>query len=218
MMIRNWILGVASLATLFAAGRVRADTITGVTIADFSSQSTSWNRYAKYVVDGSGLTGGAHQAQPDGTSWDTLPTDMAPRITFDLGASYNVDGFHVWNYDSGAYGGVPYWERAAKEVVISTSSDGVDFTSLGTFTFAPSPGTDGYLGETISLGGVTASFIRFDILSNYSAQGFEFGVGLAEVRFLGSTAAVPEPASIAMLALGGLAVGLAARRRSAVRG
>ncbi len=215
-MQRHWILGAAVMGWLVAASCVRADIISGVTIADVSSQDTSWNRYARYVVDGSGLTGGAHQAAPDGTTWDTLSTDLAPRITFDLGGEYVVDALHVWNYNSGAYGGVPYWERAARDVVISTSLDGVVFASLGTFTCAPSPGADGYLGETIGLGGVTAAFVRFDILSNYSAEGLSFHTGLAEVRFLGTTAAVPEPASLAMLALGGVGVSLMRRRRSAV--
>ena len=104
-----------------------AEFISRVTIHDVSSQDTGWNRDAEYAVKGAGLVGSAHVALPDGSAWDTLSTDPAPFITFDLGSVRSVDDIHIWNYNSPDFGGIVYRERSVRDFSISTSSDGLAY-------------------------------------------------------------------------------------------
>jgi hypothetical protein len=195
-------------------GQVRADYITGVTVADVSSEGLAWNRQAIHVLDGSGLFGDAHDSGPDQHMWDTTPDDLAPRITFDLGAAYTIQSMHVWNYNAADFNGFTYRERGIQDLTISGSLDGVVYTPLGLFTFAEAPGTDGYLGEDVNTGAFLTRFVRFDVISNYSPDGFAFSVGLSEIRFSESVAAVPEPTAMISCGIGGaMVLGVGWRRR-----
>lgn len=169
-----------------------ADLITGVTVQDYSSQlSTPFNRQAAFTVDGSGLTGGTHGTTPDGSMWLTTGTFQAPndplpaQITFDLKGIYDLDRFHVWNYNEA---GGSFTNRGANDVAISVAgSTGGPFTSLGNFNFAKADGTTAYTGETIDLSAYTAAdnarLVRFDITSSHGGDA-DFA-GLSEVQFSG---------------------------------
>ena len=150
-----------------------------LTIEDFSSELTSgFDRRADYAVDGSGLNGGAHGVNPDGFMWlsngtfsggtDPLPA----HITFDLGDNYDLDNFHVWNYNEAAAG---LSTRGANLVEISVAnSESGSFSSLGQFNFAQATGLATYTGETIDLSSFAEAdntrLIRFDILSNHGGD------------------------------------------------
>ncbi len=186
----------------FEAAPPPADLITGVTIEDYSSQLVdNFDRQALHTVDGSGLTGGYHGNAPDPTMWLTHGTYRAPndplpaQITFDLEAVYDLDRFHVWNYNE--VGGT-FTNRGADDVTISVASAaGGPFTSLGNFNFAKADGTSAYAGETIDLSAYAAAdnarLVRFDITSNHNGDA-DFA-GLSEVQFSGDFVAEPPPPS-----------------------
>ena len=208
---------VGALAFVLAAGGVApAATITGVSIEDVSSElTTNFNRAAVHTVNESGLgvSGpGTHTNQPDGYMWlsagngccgdppdpHVTAGDGLAHITFDLGDNYDLDSFHVWNYNEVASG---LSTRGADNVTISVaSSEGGSFTALpgpvgGDFTFAKATGLTSYTGETIDLSPYGAAddtrLIRFDINSSHSGDN-DFA-GLSEVQFDGAliSGAVP---------------------------
>ena len=218
------------MAALLAMADAPAATIVGVTINSVSSEASP--RSAINVVNGSGLNSitGAHVNQPDvsgGTMWmsngtsDPLPTF----ITFDLGNTYDLNSFRVWNYNENYNPeGVPYGTHpgthtrsGAQSVDISVADSlGGSFTSLGNFTFNEASGsavTD--FSQIIDLSGYsaanTARLVRFDILSNWSSGDAPptQWTGLSEVQF--DAGAAPEPSRTMFCFLG--IMGLILRRR-----
>ncbi len=204
------LIGVVGMMGL--AGTLNAALITNVEVEAFSSQWTG--REAINTVNGSGLDGGTHSSS-NANMWMTGGgTDVAPwSITFDLVENnvknYNLDSFHVWNYNDslGSY----YGTRSANEVQISiTDSVGGIWTILdgdsGTggvqnFFFNPGTGSSTYSGQSFDLstaGADNVRLIRFDILSNHGST--TDYVGLSEVQFSGT--AIPEPASFLLLLAG----------------
>lgn len=191
-----------------------AVTITGVTIEDVSSElTTSFNRDADYVLDGSGLTGGQHGTTPDGTMWlnsgngccgdpaDPTSGGTGAVVTFDLGANYDLTSFHVWNYNEG---GGSFRFRGADDVEILVASSDVSpvFSSIANENFAVATGAATYAGEMINLIASNVRLVRFNITSNHGG-GDEF-IGLSEIQFEGEETLVPEPASILVWCLLGL--------------
>ena len=205
-------------------GGVPADLIAGVTIEDFSSElSTGFNRLAIHTVDGSGLSGGQHGNIPNDTMWEThgtyrQPNDPlpGPYITFDLEGNYDLDRFHVWNYNE-VDAGLSTVGVNALEISVA-SSEGGSFTSLGNFTFAKADGSTTYAGETIDLSAYTAAdnarLVRFDIVSSHG--GGNSLVGLSEVQFFGDAprgGVIPEPITMLAVGLGIAGLGRYVRRR-----
>jgi hypothetical protein len=205
----RFVLVVTALAALSATNDSSAATITGVTVADFSSQrGAPFTRFANNTVNGSGLTGLQHSNVPDGTMWLSTgngaagggadPLQPGARITFDLGARYHVGSMRVWNYNE-----VPgFNSRSARQVeLLAASTVGGPFNSLGVITLAQAPGNGTYTGQVIDFSTLNINLIdvrqlRFNILNSYGGDnGF---VGLSEVRF----DAVPEPQSQVIWLLG----------------
>jgi hypothetical protein len=89
---------------------------------------------------------------------------------------------------------------------IASSTDGVVFTPINSFVLSQGTGVDDYVGESLSLGGVTASHIRFLITSNYGGS----VTGLSEVQF----STVPEPSSALLVGLSALGLAVARRRKT----
>ncbi|PXA04394.1 hypothetical protein DDZ13_07635 [Coraliomargarita sinensis] len=184
------------------------------TDVDASSQfSPSFD--SSHVIDGSGLGADSSDVEtgdPVPTTWPTNINDSNTRsaswvsrdenngwIMFDLGQSYELDGMHIWNYNSLESRGIQDVNIKFATTLTGTfgSTDETDTgwgtTTAETFTQASKLNT--YTGETYSLGStVTAQYVLFDIQTNYG----DSLVGLDEVRFTGT--AVPEPSSFALLA------------------
>ena len=174
-------------------------TIRGVTIEDVSSEIAGFNRLAVYTVDGSGFEPngpGTHSLAADGGMWLNQgvfatgtpdPLSTPPFITYDLGATYDLNGFTVWNYNE-----TGITSRGANAVTISVAaSEGGAFTVVTTTTFDEAPNdaiTD--FGQFIDLSSFGAAgnvrLVRIEITSNHGGDN-EF-VGLSEIRFDGQPA------------------------------
>ncbi|VGO23250.1 PEP-CTERM sorting domain-containing protein [Pontiella sulfatireligans] len=130
-------------------------------------------------------------------------TDGLAELTFDLGGTYEVGGMILWNY-----GNIGSTVRGVENAAISWSSDGINFFSAETLSFAETPnviaqivGQEQTLGT--SLPGVT--HIRM-ALDNFDAT--KSIVAFSEIRMV----AVPEPATLGLLGAFGGAI-LFIRRR-----
>jgi hypothetical protein len=203
------------------------------TVASVSSNLAGFDRNAAYAVNGAGrLYGDAQSIVPDGTMWlsqgtfgaDPLIHDLAPEITFDLGSEQVIDSMKVWNYNE-YRADLP--ERIAellgRGVALANvliAGEDMNFTTLYEFLEldrAPEGGDAADFGQLVDMQGMTARFVKFEILANHNGKDFlnplsDDGlanfVGLSEVQFFG----VPEPSTYA-LAFVGLATLACIRRR-----
>jgi hypothetical protein len=168
------------------------------------------------IVNGVGLPGdipsltATHAAGSPSNAWiGTLSTNNL--ITFNLNGSYSLGGFSLWNFNANPTQGV-------RGVNILTSIDGTNFTTVaGAPTqFADGANNSPELPEQFSFAPVTASYVRFQVLTN--TGNFRTQAGLSEVQFNSasvSATAVPEPFTIlGTLAGFSSAVGLKRRLRS----
>jgi hypothetical protein len=209
-------LCVTAMAILgLMATSADAAVITGVTIEGVSSEVINLvPRDAVFAIDGSGFdeVNGFHSTSANGTMWTSAGNiggepgspDLLSGgvdITFDLEGNYDLSSLKVWNFNEPSA-----LTAGAKDATISVAaSEGGPFTLLGSFVFNKAPGsaaTD--FGQVIDLSSFAAAdntrLVRFDITTNYGWTNNGGLVGLSEVRF------IPEPASLVILALGGLAV------------
>lgn len=209
---------------------MHAALITGITLESGSTNpfNTIPMGPAK-AINGAGLPGGTPalsgvHSTTFSDGWWSLTGP--PQITINLSAAYNVDTFHIWNYNEAGS-----TNRSTKNVEIYVSPDG-DIANLvklvtagagihnngsGDFLLPQGPGLASYGGFDLDLSGVTNAsllnnvrLIQFKPLDSYGStpqSAFPDGVGLAEVQFGG---AVPEPSAAL---LGGLGVFALLRRR-----
>jgi hypothetical protein len=130
-------------------------------------------------------------------------------ISHDFGQVFNLTDMWVWNNSDDSY----LTSRGLRNVTIEYSLTGGptagEWSTAWTGDFNPALGTypDPYAHETeinFGSGGIDA---RYVVITAHSTWGEVDYVGLAEVRYF-----VPEPATIALLGLGGLALRI--RKRS----
>jgi len=219
------LVAVAMAGVVLAGASANAAVITGVTVEDFSSELTKHNRYAVNIINGSGLTGGAHGNTPDHTMWEITgtydtPNDTLPaHVTLDLENNYVLGAIHVWNYNET---NASLSTAGAKDVEIwvSPTDSTAGLVKLdnagGDWVFAKALGAAGYLGFDVDLSGVTndsllnnVRLVRFNMLTNHGQ--IKDLTGLSEVQFDGVV--VPEPATILAMMAASLPA-LLKRRRS----
>lgn len=197
MSLNKILLGAILLVTFSAANA-------GViSVSDVTASSTFYTYDVNNLVNGSGLSGNIHDGNwPN--KWMTNQT-VTGNLTFDLGSVYNLSSTSIWNYGGGCCGA----GRSVKDLDIMVSVDGISYNSIGSFILNQSP-TNSIIADVISLN-TTAQYIRFDLNSNYG----DSYTGLSEVQFNGDVAAVPEPISFALLALGFIGIGFSRKKKTA---
>ena len=234
-------LSFVALACMCVVVSVQAQVSVPIENIEVSSSYSSGGHCDKWNLTNDNLGGGGSTA--NGVVWDTWGvirddngvvhpnSDKAPWIAFYFGGEYILDEMMIWNYLRG-------WEsgRGVRDTIVLVSTDtGEDwlnytFTPLlgqdpdnapGVYRFDSSSELSPEVVQTIGLGGVPATAVKFQILSNWS--GTVFGpdmpselywssntiAGLRKVVFNGTP--VPEPTTMTLLAMGGLA--LLRRRR-----
>lgn len=143
--------------------------------------------------------------------FSTVATSGAGNFDFTFNAPVDIDSLLIWNY-SQAHPTANFSDRGIATFNILADT-GSGFTAVGGLRSineasdgAPGANSATHTAQEIAglgLTGVTA--LRFDVVTNHGGN----VTGLDEVVF--GVNAVPEPGSLAMLAIGG--VGLVARRR-----
>lgn len=203
MKFSSLILSSIAAATLLIGGGASAASSV-VTPVSAVASSTHFTVNVNSLIDGSGLTGDLHGGEWS-TMWikeGTFPVDTTAQVTFDLGATVDLSGALIWQYNSD----IDY-NRGVKDFYIKTSTDGINFSAAGGLqTLERSNG--GNIAAQLKTFSAQARFVQFDIQTNYDAQWP--WVGLSEVKFV--TSPVPEPSTYALMALGLAGVAAFARR------
>lgn len=213
----------ASLAQVASAQAIIINPVSAIE----SSHDTAFGASVAATINGSGLTGpgevetgdnplsgfsGNTHDNSSGNMWRTFnsangfgaPVDPNAVLTFDLGDVYDLTQIYYWNYNETFES-----DRGIREVNVSTSANGIDFTTASFLTLAQASGFGGDAGASIAFSAFGARYVRFEVVSNFGDTGL---TGLGEVRFVGAVSAVPEPSSYAAL-LGGVACLAAVARR-----
>jgi len=179
-----------------------------------ASQSSSYGASTAWLaVDGNRNNGWL----TSGNALYESALDDTPWISFTFDQVYAIDHLVIWNYYSDENGrGIRF-----AEILVSTADIPTDdsFISLGVKEFGLRGvlyRPDEEMSHLVDLGGAEAKTIKFLILENWFGTVFRQGLSyenwfpnrscaaLSEVEF--HLVQVPEPATMSLLALGGLAL------------
>jgi hypothetical protein len=141
-----------------------------------------------------------------GNEWFSESGVNGATVTYDFGASRSFDRLALWNEDASGIG----------LLTLSVSSDNVTFTPFATnLTPTNNPVNANYGADVFAFAIQTGRYVRFEMSRCPQADNPQLfdGCAIGEVAF---RAAIPEPATWAMMIAGFGLVGGVARRRTAV--
>lgn len=206
---------VATVALAFTVAPASAALIAPVKVTASDTFSLFGQYKPENLVNGSGLTAGLHN-NDFAAMWQTNLGVNQANLVFEFDGKYAVEDISIWNYN---FGNPAEFQstilRGVKDFRLSASTDGVNYTTILAARLALGTGQP-LAAQMFETDDVQARFIKLDILNNYGQGTYaerDWNSGLSEVQFAG--AAVPEPASWALMIGGFGLAGAALRRRSA---
>jgi len=144
------------------------------------------------TINGSGLDADDLHSMAATDMWQSVLDEPGPIwIQYEFDKAYKLTEMWVWNYNVQFENFLGF---GFKDVTITHSVDGVEWTALGDYEFAQSPGEAGLAhNTTIDLGGLVAQYIRLTANTNWTEIP---SAGLSEVRIyhLPVHAREPQPA------------------------
>jgi len=181
----NWRINMGCYGGTAQASLPFVKPIVGITATASSSDSEG---SPEATCNGSGLDALDQHSALDKTMWVSSHSDESPWILYEFNRVYRLYEMWVWNYNVIFE---PILNFGAKDVTIEYSEDGINWTLWGDVAFAQASARADYTANTIvSLGGITARYVRFAIDSGWGVFG---QVGLSEVRFFADLTPRSEP-------------------------
>ncbi|MHC4175613.1 MAG: discoidin domain-containing protein, partial [Planctomycetota bacterium] len=158
-----------------------------------TASSSTVAKAPENTINGSGLdeSGLLHGKDGDDAMWLSNIAGPQPTwIQYEFDKVYKMHELWVWNSNEFLE---PMVGFGFKDVTIEYSTNGTDYTTLGTTAeFARAPGTPDYAhNTTVDFGGVEAKYVRLTANSNWG--GILNQYGLSEVRFLYVPVQAREP-------------------------
>ncbi len=206
---------IASVALVLVAAPATAAVIAPVKVTASDTFSLFGQYKPENLTNGSGLTAGLHDNN-FAAMWQTNLGVNQANLVFEFDGKYAVDDIAIWNYN---FGNPAEFQstilRGVKDFRLSASIDGVSYTTVLEARLALGTGQP-LAAQSFETAGVQARFVKLEILNNYGEGTYaerDWNSGLSEVQFAG--AAVPEPASWALMIAGFGLAGGAIRRRAA---
>ncbi|MHC4501090.1 MAG: sugar-binding protein [Planctomycetota bacterium] len=158
-----------------------------------TASSSAVAKAPENTINGSGLdeSGLLHGKDGDDNMWLSGIAGAQPTwIQYEFDKVYKLHELWVWNSNEFLE---PMVGFGFKDVTIEYSTNGTDYTTLGTtHQFARAPGTPGYAhNTTVDFGGVEAKYVRLTANSNWGGLLNQYG--LSEVRFFYVPVQAREP-------------------------
>jgi len=159
-----------------------------------TASSSAPDKGPENVINGSGLDeNGLHGNIGEGTMWLSDMAGPQPAwIQFEFETVHKLVEMRVWNSNESLEQAIGL---GFKDVTIEYSTDGVDFTTLGTtHEFAQAPGSDGYASNTtVDMEGIAAKYVKLTANSNWKGLLPQFGLSEVQFFFLPVQAREPSP-------------------------
>ncbi|MHC4173686.1 MAG: discoidin domain-containing protein [Planctomycetota bacterium] len=151
-----------------------------VNITATASSSKDASVGPENTINGSGLDDNDLHSREETDMWQSGVEPLGAWIEYQFDRVYKLHQIWVWNSNRMIE---PILGFGFKDVTIEYSTNGTDYTTLGTtHEFAQAPGAAGYAhNTTVDFGGAGAKYVRLTADSNWG--GILNQYGLSEVRF-----------------------------------
>ncbi len=185
--IWNRTLSPAQIADLASQMAGPLTTLTPVAAVAATASSHFGSRVAGNTIDGLGHATTVPDGNPGQVQgmWLSANGDRTGWIQFDYGDVRHLGSLNLFNYNEVAQ----FTARGVQQVDVQISPDGTNWISLGNQSFARAPGDHTNPGQSVSLLGLPARYVKLDILSNHGDTGYT-GINEVEV-FEGPALTIP---------------------------